>query len=157
MFTITLLFQIADAVAGEFLQLILHAVDTAEVPLVSGQTHSEDAALETGGRFKVHDTSTAIVYYVVPRTQNSRVGGILPRLYHLRTSLKTLGVQVPHPIMVALHTRTLEAVDTCKERRLVGHAPIDGVLAVVVDLTFDITDDRMHTPDVGIVVTLTIA
>ena len=58
--------------------------------------------------------------------------------------------------MVTLHSGTNEGIDTCIEVGMVGHAAIDIMTGMVVDLSLYITYNRMRTPYVGIVTTLTV-
>ena len=94
---------------------------------------------------------------MVPGAKYSRVGCLFPCLHHIRVGSQTIGVQVPHTVVVALHTSTLKAIDAGIECGVVGHTTINVVSRVVVDLSFYITYNRMHTPDVVVLTTLTIS
>ena len=60
--------------------------------------------------------------------------------------------------MVTLDTSTFEGVDRALvETSCVVHTPVDVVLRVVVNLTFDITDNRLSTPHIVVLTTFATA
>ena len=149
--------HILQAVGSEAFQLVLLLVGAVDIPLVGGETHGENPTGEGGGGMEVHDTGAAVVHHVVPGAEDGAVGGLFPSLDHIGVGSKAVGVEVPHAVVVALETSALEAVDAGIEVGNVGHAAVDIVTAVVVDLSFDITDDGMYAPDVGVLTTLAVA
>ena len=148
--------HILQTVGCELLQLVLFFVGIADAPLVGCKAHGEDATSKGGGGVEVDNTGAAVVNDVVPRTEDGRVGSLLPCLHHIGVGSQTVGVEVPHAVVVALHTGTLEAVDACIESGLVGHALIDVVVAVVVNLSLHITDDGMNAPDVVVLAAIAV-
>ena len=95
---------------------------------------------------------------MVPGTQHVRVGQVFPSLNDVGVGSKAIGVEVPHTVVVTLHTSTLKGVD----RALIQtadelHAAIDVVAAVVIDLPLGIADDGLRAPDVAIRATLAAA
>ena len=135
----------------------MFSVLTTQVPLVGSQANGQDATSKSGGGFEVDNTCAAVVNDVVPSAQHGRVGGLLPRLYHVGVRSQTIGIEVPHAVVVALHASADEAIDASIEVRMVGHTTIDVVTRVVVDLSIDIADDGMHAPGVRIVAAFSVA
>ena len=94
---------------------------------------------------------------MVPCAQDGGVGQLLPCSDDVGVGSEAIGIEIPHAVVVALHACALEAIDAGIESGLVGHAAVDVVAAVVVDLSLDVADDGMNAPDVGIVAALTVA
>ena len=130
----------------------------ADVPLVGSQSNGQYASCEGGGRVEVDDTCTAVVDHMVPCAEHMRAGKVFPCLHHVGAGSQTVGIEVPHAVVVALHAGTLEGVDAALvESADELHAAIDVVVAMVVDLTLGITDDGLRAPDVAVLTTLAIA
>ena len=81
---------------------------------------------------------------MVPCTKDSRVGQVFPSLHHIRIGSETVGIEIPHAVVITLDTCTLKAVDaTLIETADEVHAPVDVVTGVVVDLSLSIADDGL--------------
>ena len=95
---------------------------------------------------------------MVPRAEHGRVGGVFPSLHHVGAGSQTVGVEVPHAVVVALHAAADEGIDAALvEARDEVHAPVDVMARVVVDLSLGIADDGLRAPDVAVLSALAIA
>ena len=141
--------HIFQTVVGEEFQLALVRIFCLDVPLVRSQAYGQHTTCEGGGRCKIDDACATVVNHMIPGAEHGRVGGFFPGLHHIGVGHQSVGVQIPHAVVVALHAGSLEAVDaalieTCGE----VHAAVDVVAGVVVNLTFGIADDGLRAPHI---------
>ena len=73
-----------------------------------------------------------------------RVGQVFPSLHHVGVGSEAVGVEVPHTVVVALHTSALKGIDAALVQATDElHATVDVMTTVVIDLAFGIADDGL--------------
>ena len=145
--------QIIEGIGGESLGVALIDVATVDVllELVGREAVGDDLTTKATTLLELYDTGAAVVLNMSPSGEDGRVGSCLPVGHHVGVARETVGVEVPHTVVVfaqagAFEREVVEAVvvgvvtlDACKE----------GVGAMVVGNGLTGTDDGVDTPNVA--------